>query len=219
MRILSIPLTCVFLAILMVPAQAGVEVVASKSLTVQPKGPRSGDAGSKYSNIEGKDNEKYASFGVLVFEIPKEVKGSQVKGMTLTLIQSIPQFAKDGAIKVFLAPELDAAEDLKFDPNAPDGVGSRIKPLHALGSSTLKKVKTGESESLSLTVDDTVRERIAKGRTIYLVIVPTDSKVAATYFGASENAKDKSPRLTLDRRSKVLGTLSVGYVAGEVLDP
>jgi len=198
MRIHSITLACIPLAILTVSAQAGVELVASKSLTVQPNGPRSGDAGSKYFNIEGKDNEKYASFGVLVFEIPKDVKGSQVKGMTLTLIQSIAQFAKDGAIKVFLAPELDAAEDLKFDPNAPDGVGSRIKSMHALASNTFKKVETGKTESFALTVDDIVRERIAKGAKLCVVIVPADSTVAATYFGASENAKDKSPKLTLE---------------------
>jgi hypothetical protein len=198
MRILSIPLTCCSLAILMVPAQAGVEMTATRSLTIQPGGPRTGDAGSKYLNVEGKDNEKYASFGVLVFEIPREVKGSEVNGMTLTLIQSIPQFAKDGTIKFFLAPDLDAAEDLKFDPNTPDGVGSRIKPLHTLGSGTFKKVETGKTESFSLTVDDTVRERIVKGGKLFVVIVPADATVAATYFGANENAKEKSPRLTLD---------------------
>jgi hypothetical protein len=56
---------------MMVPAQAGVELVAPKSLTVQSGGLRAGDAGSKYFNIEGKDNDEYASFGVLVFEIPR----------------------------------------------------------------------------------------------------------------------------------------------------
>jgi len=198
MRLLSIPLTCCSLAIFLVPAQAGVEVAASRSLTIQPGGPRSGDAGSKYLNIEGKDNDKYASFGLVVFDIPKEVKGSQVKGLTLTLIQSIPQFAKDGTIKFFLAPDVDAAEDLKFDPNSPDGVGTRIKPLHALGSAAFKKVETGKTESIALTVDDSVRERIAKGGKLYVVIVPADATVAATYFGANENARDKSPKLTLD---------------------
>jgi hypothetical protein len=173
-------------------------VVASKSLTVQPNGPRSGDAGSKYLNIEGKDNEKYASFGVLVFEIPKEVQDKKVKSMTLTLVQSIPKFAKDGEIHFFLAPDLDAKGDLKFDPNAPDGVGSQIKPLHALGSANFKKIETGKTESFSLTVDGAVRERIAKGGKLCLVIVPADAAVAATYLGASENDKENSPRLTLD---------------------
>ncbi|MGO9470181.1 MAG: hypothetical protein ACLQIB_05775 [Isosphaeraceae bacterium] len=198
MRIRSIPLTCCFLAILMVPAQAGVEMTATRSVTIQPGGPRPGDGGSKYLNVEGKDNEKYASFGLLVFELPKEVKGSQVKAMTLTLTQSIPQFAKDGAIKFFLAPDVNAVEELKFDPRTPDGVGSRIKPLHALGSGTFKKVETGKTESFPLTVDDTVRERIVMGGKLFVVIVPADATVAATYFGANENAKDKSPRLTLD---------------------
>jgi hypothetical protein len=38
-------------------------VTASNSLSIQPTGPRTGDNGSKYFNIEGKDNDKYASFG------------------------------------------------------------------------------------------------------------------------------------------------------------
>ncbi len=183
MRMLSIPLTCCSLAILVVPARAGVEITATRSLTIRPDGPRTGDAGSKYLNVEGKDNEKYASYGVLVFDLPKEVKGSEVKAMSLTLTQSIPQFAKDGAIKFLLALDVDAAEDLKFDASTPDGVGSRIKPLHALGSGTFKKVETGKTESFSLSVDDSVRERIVKGGKLFVVIVPADATVAATYFG------------------------------------
>ncbi len=130
MRILSIFAACfLFATFLVIPSQAGVEVVASKSLTVQPSGPRSGDAGSKYLNIEGKGNEKYASFGVLVFEIPKEIQDKIVKSVSLTMVQSIPKFAKDGAIRFFLAPDLGAKEDLTFDLSAPDGVGNQIKPM------------------------------------------------------------------------------------------
>ena len=199
MRILSILVVSFCLSSFLVnPTQAGEEVVASKSLTIQPSGPRSGDAGSKYFNIQGKDNEKYASFGVLVFDIPKEIKDKKVKSVTLTLVQSVPKFAKDGAIRFFLGPDLDATKDLKFDANATDGVGDQIKPLHALGSGNFKKIETGKTESFSLTVDDTAREQIAKGGKLCLVIVPADAAVAATYFGANENDKEKSPRLTLD---------------------
>ncbi len=199
MKILSISAACfLFATSQVIPNQAGVDVVASKSLTVQPTGPRSGDGGSKYFNIQGKDNEKYASFGVLVFEIPNEIHDKKVKSVTLTLVQSIPKFAKNGAVRFFLAPDFDAAGDLKFDPNAPDGVGNQIKQLHALGSGKFKKVETGKTESFSLTVDDAVQERIAKGGKLSLVIVPSDATVAATYFGANEDAKDKSPRLTLE---------------------
>lgn len=199
MRILLIPVVSICLASFLVnTTHAGEEVVASKSLTVQPTGPRPGEAGSKYFNIQGKDNEKYASFGVLVFDLPKEVKDKSIKKLTLTFAQSIPKFAKDGAIRFFLASDLDATKDLKFDSNAPNGVGSQIKSLLPLGSGDFKKIETGKTESFSLAVDDAARGQIAKGGRVCLVIVPADSTVAATYFGASETDREKSPRLTLD---------------------
>jgi hypothetical protein len=69
-RIKAILIGSFALAVLtVIPAKAGIEVTASKSLTIQPGGPRSGENGSKYFNIEGKDNKQYASFGVLIFEI------------------------------------------------------------------------------------------------------------------------------------------------------
>jgi hypothetical protein len=187
------------LAMLMVfPAKAGIEVTASKSLTIQPGGPRSGENGSRYFNIEGKENEKYASFGVLIFEIPKEVQDKQVKGVTLTLVQSVARFSKDGAIRFFLAPDLNDVGDLKFATNTSDGLGNRIMAFQAMGSGNFKKVETGKTDSFSLTVDDIARGRIAKGGNLCLVIVPADGAVAATYFGANESVKDKSPQLTLD---------------------
>jgi len=199
MRIFSIPLAGFsFVMLAVIPAQAGVEVTASKSLTVQPGGPRSGENGSKYFNIEGKDNNQYASFGVLIFEIPKEVQEKKIKSVTLTLVQSIARFAKDGAIRFFLAPDLNGAADLKFDTNTSDGLGNRIMAFHALGSGDFKKLETGKSESFSLTVADAVQQQVSKGGKLYLVIVPADATVAATYFGANEAAKDKSPKLTLD---------------------
>jgi hypothetical protein len=199
MRILSTLVVSFYLASFLGSlTQAGEAVVASKSLTVQSSGPRSGDAGSKYFNIQGKDSEKYASFGVLVFDIPKEIQDKKIKNLKLTFVQSVPKFAKDGGIRFFLAPDLDVTKDLKFDANTPDGVGSQIKPLLALGSGDFKKIETGKTESFSLTVDDTTREQIAKGGKLCLVIVPAETAVAATYFGASETDKEKSPRLTLD---------------------
>jgi len=115
---------------------------------------------------------------------------------TQTLVQSIPRFTKDGAVEFFLAP--GGATNVKFDPSAGDGIGGQIKDLHALGSSTLKKLGTRKSESFSLTVHDALQQRIANGGKLCEVIVPADSAVAATYFGANESAKDMNPRLTLD---------------------
>ena len=199
MRVLSIFFVSSYLASFLVnPTHAGEEVVASKSLTVQPNGPRSGEAGSKYFNIQGKDNEKYASFGVLVFDLPKEIQDKKIKNLKVTFVQSIPKFAKDGAIRFFLAPDLDSTKDLKFDATTPDGVGGQIKSLLPLGSGDFKKIETGKTESFSLALDDAARGQIAKGGKLCLVIVPADGAVAATYFGANETDKEKSPRLTLE---------------------
>ena len=132
------------------------------------------------------------------FEMPKNIQGSKIKGMTLTLVQSVPAFAKDGAVKIYLAPELDPAADLKFDAKSDNGVGDQIKVLNELCSGTFKKVKTGETQSFTLTLDDACKERIAKGGRLCLVIVPADSTVAATYFGANEKDKGNSPKLTMD---------------------
>jgi hypothetical protein len=183
----------------LVNLQAGVaeEVVASKSLTIQPTGPRSGDNGSKYFNVEGKDKGKYASFGVLVFEM-KKVDASKIKGATLTLLQSIPQFAADGEIKIFLAPDFDPATDLKFDPSSDNGIGAQIKTLNELGSVTFKKVKTGESQLFTLKLDDTTRERMAKEGRLCLVITPADATVAATFFGAGESEAGNRPKLSIE---------------------
>ena len=199
MRILSILLvSCSLASFLVNPVRAGVEVISSKSLTVQPNGPRPGDAGNKYLNIEGKDNDKYASFGVLVFEVPKEVRDKKVKSVTLIFAQSIPRFAKDGAIRFFLAPDLDVTKELKFDPNASDGVGSQIKPLHPLGSGNFKKVETGKTESFSLTVDDTARGQIAKGGKLCLGDRARGLGGGCDLLRRSENDKEKGPGLTLD---------------------
>jgi hypothetical protein len=198
MRNMSIGIACVSLVtVFIVPVRAAEEVTASKSLTIQPTGPRTGDGGSKYFNIEGKDNGKYASFGVLVFEMPK-TDASKIKSASLTLVQSIPQFAKDGAVKIYLAPELDPAADLKFDVNSDNGISDQIKVLNVLCSDKFKKVKPVETQSFTLTLDDACKERISKSGRLCLVIVPADSTVAATYFGANEKDKPNSPKLTMD---------------------
>jgi hypothetical protein len=199
MKNVSFAAACLSLVtLIIVPAEAGVEVTASKGITIQATGPRTGEAGSKYFNVEGKDTGKFASFGVLVFEMPKAIDGSKIKSVALTLVQSVPAFAKDGEIKIFLAPELDPAAELKFDPKSDNGVGVQIKPLHELGSGIFKKVKTGEVQSFALKLDDTSRAQIAKAGRLCVVIVPADSTVAATFFGASESDKSNSPKLTVD---------------------
>jgi hypothetical protein len=126
------------------------------------------------------------------------VQDTKVKSVTQTLVQSIQRFAKDGAIRFFLAPDLNDVGDLKFDANASDGLGNRIMAFQLMGSANFTKLETGKTESFLLTVYDITRERIAKGGKLCVVIVPADATVAATYFGANESVKDKRPKLALN---------------------
>jgi hypothetical protein len=130
--------------------------------------------------------------------MPKKIDAAKIKSVSLTLVQSIPQFAKDGAVKIYLAPELDPAADLKFDAKSDNGIGDQIKVLNELCSDKFKKVKTGETQSFTLKLDDTSRDRLAKEGRLCLVITPVDSAVAATIFGAGDSDKTHAPKLTLD---------------------
>src|SRR5262245_29062254 len=74
-------------------ARGDTEVIALQSFTIQPGGTRHGEAGRDYFNVEGKENGKYASFGVLVFDLPQSVQDQKVNALTLTLVQTAPRFA------------------------------------------------------------------------------------------------------------------------------
>jgi hypothetical protein len=194
-------------------ARAEPEAMAQAGATVQTKGPRGGRAGTNYFNVQGKNSGeggRFASFGVLEFVFPKgtepPAKGSVLK---LTLVQSVPSFAKDGKIKFYLTPDiktsLKSAEDgaaaaLTFDLKGADGLGQQLSPCQVLGSGRFIKRMTGEVDDFSLTLEadaaELVRARIEKGEPVRLVVVPDDPDVAATYFGPGADEKNR-PKLSL----------------------
>lgn len=187
-------------------AHAGDGVVASKSLTIQAAGPRQGVAGGRYFNVQGKNQEKYAGFGVLVFPVPKAEATAEIKGLTITLVQSVPSFSSDGKIQFFLAQPADAdpgsLEKLKYDPAATRGVTrDAFKLLSPLGSGVFKKVETGKIDTFALTADQSVRNQlrdlIKSGGPLYIVVAPDDDDVAATYFGAGNETQENRPRIKL----------------------
>lgn len=202
------------------PARAGTDVFASKSITVQPNGPREGEVGSNYFNIEGKNKERYASFGVLIIEHPKGDPQATVKELTITLVQSIPGFASDGKLKFYIGEPLDQPiptgradakpattfEKLKFDPAAPGGLAKDVyKSLRPLGSGVFKKVKTGQIDTFNLTPDEEGRSYVGQlskaGGVIHIVVVPDDDNVAATYYGAGTPIEANRPRIKLGGES------------------
>jgi hypothetical protein len=188
-------------------ARAGADLTASASAIIQEAGPRTGDPGKVYLNVEGKANGKYASFGVVDFDTAKSpAKGTKVKGAALTLTQSLPPFAKEGKVRVYVSSDtktsLSEATSLKFVTSVAEGIGVQLKPLLAVGDGVFKKVKNGQAEKMALTLDDAsrayVEKQLAEGAAIRVVIVPADDQVAATYFGAACENPDQRPRLSIE---------------------
>jgi hypothetical protein len=193
------------------PALAGVKVTATGSLTVQPAGPRQGEPGSRYFNVKGTKNDRYASFGVLVFELPKGGdQAGNVKSLNLRLVQSLARFSKDGNVRFFLAEPAGGGTDrlagLKFELGSSGGVGKdAFRALHPLGSGTFKKVENGHADMFELKRDEGgqryLRDRIKAGGPILIVAVPEDEEVAATYFGGGTDREENRPRLSMDFES------------------
>jgi hypothetical protein len=188
-------------------ALAEIKATATRSLTVQPAGPRQGEAGSRYFNVEGVKKEHYASFGVLVFEPPRgEGQVGEIGKMRLRLVQSNARFTQAGKARFFLAEPADRGTDplagLKFKVGSlGEVVKDAFKAPHPLGSGTIKKVETGCADVFELKPDEGgkryLRDRVQAGGTILIVIVPADEEVVAAYFGAGAQPEENRPRLSL----------------------
>ena len=189
-------------------AWADGDIRATKCLTVQPAGVRGGKPGETYLNVEGRhngDGGKYASFGVLEFPAPKTIgEGDKGATLTLTLVQTVARFSKDGKLKVYLATGDFETKDAKFNMGGVDGLGSLVPSKTLLGANEFKKTETGHTETLTLTLNEAalgyLRARATKGENIRLVLVPDDEDVAATYFGSGADDESRRPRLKVAAR-------------------
>jgi hypothetical protein len=192
-------------------AHGAVEVTAAAAATVQTKGPRPGDSGKLYLNVEGKNNgdaSVYASFAVLDFRPAKPAApAAKVKEIKLVLVQSLARFSKDGKFNVFLTTDDSTSIEpgsspLKFEPGVSGGVGNQLKMLQTLGETAFKKGATGDVDTVALRPSDEaealLRARLNAGAVIRLVLVPADDDVAATYFGTGHEKPESRPRLLLD---------------------
>jgi hypothetical protein len=191
-----------FVLLVSAECRAAMEVTATSSATVLATGPREGENGKRYFNVQGKAAERYASFGIIDFTLPGPEKLGKVKAATLKLVQSVPRFAKDGKFKVYLITdaskkETDAAQ-LKFDVAAGDGLGEQLGAKQPLGSGEFKKVETGHLSTYPLTLDEAQREVLARGGKVRLVVVPDGDDVAATYFGSGSTEEAQRPKLVVD---------------------
>lgn len=123
----------------------------------------------------------------------------------MTLVQSITGFSKDGKVKFYLATGEFDAGGLKFDPVGTNGLAAQIKSKHPLSTGEFKKAETGKADTFVLTLDEDARkvlsDRISKDKEVFLLVVPDDDDVAATFLGAGQENPAKRPRLKVPPKS------------------
>ena len=189
--------------------RAADEITVSKSENITKTGPRAGDNGSRYFNIQGKnsgEDGKFACFGVLDFEVAKpeaSAKPVTIKAAKLTLTQSVARFSKEGKIKFFVTDDLKTdTATLKFDPAGAESLGSQLQPRRPLGGASFKADATGHVDTFTLELDDATKAALKHlkevGGKLRIVVVPADADVAATYFGAGQTTESHRPRLSLE---------------------
>ena len=104
--------------------------------------------------------ERYASYGVLVFELPRGGdQAGEVERVSLRLVQSVARFAQGGKLKFVLAEPTDRAGDplagLKFEAKSSGGVaGDALKALDPLGTARFTKAETGHADTFELKPDE-----------------------------------------------------------------
>lgn len=186
-----------------------VSVLAVDNATVQPAGPRPGDNGKRFFNIEGNGSDVFSSFGVADFTLPRHEDSEEesIRMLTLTLTQSNAGFTHDGGLHFWVTT--DTATDIQpsdtpaitfVHEDDPDGLDGQLAPRFSLGSGSFVQVDDGQMDSFSFGVSRQLarylRRQISRGGTIRILVSPADSSVAATYAGHT-NVDFSGPVLTI----------------------
>jgi len=194
--------------------------LAVDNATVQVEGPRPGDNGKRFFNMEGNQNgdctvEKvppcFASFGVADFDsaclgIPGEIES--IRSLTVTFIQANAEFTHDGAVRFWLTTDTTTDIQPGEDPaiefalaDDPDGLDDQLIPRFFLGAGTFTQVASGHADSfsfgLSKQAEQYLVQQIQNRGPIRIAVSPADGPVAATYAGFS-NDEFSGPLITLD---------------------
>ena len=186
----------------------GNSITASRSVMITVGGPRKGEAPGRYFNVQGlssRDDSKFASFGLLHFDIePGQQKAAgTMRKATLVLTQSIPPFAKPGRLLFFIPRDPD--EDitpLKFATEGDTALGDALSRCIPCGEATFTIDATGRKDRFELQLGEeaeVVLDRLLEdGGRLRLLVVPGGVDVAATYFGVEQPEPDNRPRLVLE---------------------
>jgi hypothetical protein len=194
-------LAAVALFLVAAPAPADViTVAATDNATVQPDGPRPGDNGKRFFNMEGSANMNFASFGVLDFGT-STFMATSVTGATLQLTQANTFFTMNGGLQIFLVPDTTTdiqpvTSPLKYVPPNP-GLGTQLGTPLSLGTAMFVQGTggpfgdgSGTVDTFNLTISPSaaalLQSEINAGK-VRIVVAPDSATVAATYAGFSND--------------------------------
>ncbi len=181
------------------------DAIAINNATVQPTGPRPGDNGKRFLNIEGRQvpmADQFASYGVLEFDATDLGLGtvSQVDSLTVKFQQSLASFTSRGRMRFFITEdnatsiEPAPASPLVFDANDVNGLGNQLQPIHGLNTGEFSPVRSSwlETYTFGITSGSALEtyliNQINAGGSIRVVVCPEASEVdaelvAGTYGG------------------------------------
>jgi hypothetical protein len=207
--------------------------------TIQAAGPRQGNNGDRFFNIEGDGNTGFSSYGVLRFDLTG-VKSTldttfgagkyAITDVTLSLTQANAAFSAAGTVLVALTS--DDTADIKTT-NSPYKYPTPAPPdQEAITSLTFTPVATGTVDTVDLATNTAgssdLISHILSSATVTLVLNPDNANtpaVAATYRGQSVDTTNNvyAPQLTItavaaNKVSGVITLQSCTAVAGNRVD-
>jgi len=200
-------------------AQQSAEATSKPSTTsiILQNGPKTGDNGAKYLNVEGKSKGKYASYGLVRFdltaakaELDKMFSAGkyQITGIALNLSQSIAGFSAAGGVNIYYTPDdSTAATGLKYpyNPSGPSLKGLQVGSCKfAVSAAHSPAGKTRDICDLTkLAGSKELANHIMQRKTLTLILAEADPNVAATWAGKENGAP---PLLSLKASPTVKAT-------------
>ena len=194
-------LAVAFLALSATGVQADdFSTMAFDNATVWYNGPRAGDNGKIFLDIEGVGGDPYESFGVADFDsstmgIPYTV--ANVTAVTVGLTEDIAAFSVNGTLNFYITEDTTTSiqpddNAVFFDTTDSEGLNGQLSPIHFLGSGTFTQNASGTLDAFTFTPDSDTAAYLTSilnnQGTIRLVVTPADSGVAATYSGFSNSS-------------------------------
>lgn len=192
---------------------ADIELSAVETATVYENGPRDGEKGRLYLNIEGASHGQFASFGYAVFDpsvLDDNQGANRILSLTLELTHAPSRFSTAGKVQIWLAPSpMTLPGNMRFDPTArPTGVGTQVGRLIPLiGNFEYDpNLSPGAMFFWEITATETllsqIRNAIQTKSLIHLVITPVGEDVAATFAGMDwverDTGRSGAPRLIVN---------------------